>query len=39
MKKILRLVAWVVTLVAILGVSTASWWYLYQPKAPKCLEK
>lgn len=38
-KRIFDVVAFVVTILAVFSVSTASWFYLYQPKAPKCLTK
>lgn len=32
------LVSIVVTLIATVVTSSASFWFLYQPKAPKCLK-
>ncbi len=39
MRKVFDFLAVIVTAIAMLSVSTACFWILYQPKAPKCLTK
>jgi cyclic lactone autoinducer peptide len=39
MKKFLGAAATIVTAVAMLTVGTACFWFMYQPKTPKCLTK
>ncbi|WP_103081538.1 cyclic lactone autoinducer peptide [Clostridium thermosuccinogenes] len=39
MKKFLAIVSAILSLIAITAVSTASFYWVYQPKAPKSLTK
>lgn len=38
-KHLLTLIAVVTTIAATSVASSACWWYLYQPKEPKCLRE
>lgn len=39
MKKLLEAIAVILTTLAVFSVSTASWFFFYQPNAPKTIHK